>query len=126
MIRNLNFFPLIRDGRLTELDMIDISEMEYEHYEKMDFRKTLRRLATRVGQVVDGMEEFSAVDLEVRKNAERWHLLFGTEGVSFKMDASRVAIFQDSFDNRGKLVERRLLAIGSSIPDAVDKALGFN
>lgn len=123
--RQFNFFPLIRDGRLTELDMIDLSEMEFQHYEKMDIRKTLRKLASRIGQVVDGMEDYEPLDVEARKDAMRWRLIFNTEGVSFKMDSTRVAIFQDSFDVRGKLLERRLLGMGSTLPEAVDKVLGF-
>lgn len=115
-------FPLIRDARSIELDILDLVEVSTDG---TDLRPTLRNVANRVGIVADTIEKESELDEQIIKNAERWKLLFETPGVVVKKRDGRVLIFHDSIGVDGGRYGRRLLASGSDLRDAVNRVLGF-
>lgn len=115
-------FPLIRDARSIELDILDLVEASIDG---TDLRPTLRNVSNRVGVLADSIAKESELDEQTLKNAERWKLLFETPGVVVKKRDGRVFIFRDAIGLDGSRYGRSILSSGDSIRDAVDRVLGF-
>jgi hypothetical protein len=117
----VNTFPLIRDARCTELNLLDMIEC----HKGEDLKPLLQNVANSIGRWADELEKLSDVDERDRKDALRWRLLFDTDGVRIKKVDSQLHLYQDDFDVFGRLSGSRLLAVGSNRIDLVDRALGF-
>lgn len=121
----MNTFPLLRDARCIELDMLDVCTLEFEGNPAVKDAPLLKAFASRIGRLADELEKLSVADQVTRKDALRWQLLFDTPGIRRKRVGSSIHILQDSFASDGSFVGRKLLAVGSNTIDAVDKALGI-
>lgn len=117
----MNTFPLIRDARCTELNLLDMIEC----HKGEDLKPLLRNVANSIGRWADQLEKLSDIDEADRKDALRWRLLFDTPGVRLLKRGESYHVVQDAQDVFGRFTERRLLGVGSSRIDAVDCALGF-
>lgn len=118
----MNNFPLLRDSRCLELDILDILECADE---TTDLRPTLRNVSSRAGAIADTIASRVELDEQTIANAARWNLLFETPGVVVKKRDGMVYIFRDAIGVDGRRYGRSLLGRGIDIRTAVDTVLGF-
>lgn len=117
----MNLFPLIRDARCAELNLLDFLEA----HQGEDLKNVLANIAKIMGSIADDLEKFKIADDDTRKDALRWQALYGTAGVRLRKVGTGFQLVQDDIDVFGRPSGCRLLAIGSSEVDVVDRWLGF-
>lgn len=105
--------------------MLDICSLEFEGKPTVSDTQLIKAFANRIGRLADQLEKLDVADIQARKDALRWQLLFDTPGIRRKKVGSTIHIYQDTFDVLGRVTGRRLLAVGSSTVDAVNRALGL-
>lgn len=114
-------YILHRDARLIELDLITFCEIEHN---PEDYRPLLKRFSDRIGRLADTLQRLDVLQEATIKAADRWMLLYETQGVSFRSSTRNAQLQFDIF--RETASGSKLIGSGRTLTEAADKALGFN
>lgn len=111
-------------GAMHELesDLKELARLRFEANEEDEH--TFNALALRVHSLSELVDKYFTLADESAKNAVRWKLAFQTPGVSIRFADVHWNLVKDTVED-GKVVGKKLLAAGETIPKAVDKFLGF-
>jgi hypothetical protein len=115
-------FQLLCQARSIELDLIEVSRLDID--DGVDLRPMLKKFSERIGNLADALETLHATEERDVRNSKRWELLT-TPGIKRKSVGDGVQLVQLVHDWEGNVTGSRLLAVGKTTTEVLDKALGY-